>query len=131
MSPRLERTGSSKIVSNIGFLDLETDILYLCSSPGKISKSSVSNFIGLSTHSIALEAAVAASFPTTSDILTFPPPDIRLATSSTTAISAAMTIELSLLIGNIMYKLPNSKSSSADRAENPLPIFKPLEFTKK
>ncbi|GJW89201.1 hypothetical protein Tco_0164541 [Tanacetum coccineum] len=47
------------------------------------------------------------------------------------AISAGVTIEFTLLIENMIYIFPGSKSSSADNGENLRFMFNDLELTKK
>lgn len=121
----LETRGSSVIVSNAGLRDLHADILYLYSGTGNPSPP---------TSIPGKLPTVAAVSSNSGEIRTFPAV-IRLvadlAAIKNTATSAAVTTEVTRFIGNMTYKFPNSKSSSAVRGENLRPVVNELELTRK
>lgn len=126
----LETRGSSVIVSNAGLRDLHADILYLYSGTG--NPSPPTSIPGkLPTVAAVVAAAVSSN---SGEIRTFPAV-IRLvadlAAIKNTATSAAVTTEVTRFIGNMTYKFPNSKSSSAVRGENLRPVVNELELTRK
>ena len=125
------------MVSNNGFFDRNIANLYLYSDTGNPSTSSKFNLEHPASFSTAAVATATSSDPSPPDsgkILTFPPLILlaaELAANKYTAMSAAVTTEFTLFIGNRMYKLPNSKSSSAVSGLNLRPICRDLELTRK
>eukprot|EP00268_Persea_americana_P031765 TRINITY_DN3103_c0_g1_i1.p2 TRINITY_DN3103_c0_g1~~TRINITY_DN3103_c0_g1_i1.p2 ORF type:complete len:161 (+),score=16.61 TRINITY_DN3103_c0_g1_i1:472-954(+) len=116
------------MVSNAGRLDLHKLLLILNSlSNPSSSISSKSNF---TSSPMPLCAAISHS----GEILAVTPEARRaaeLAVIKSLPMSAGAMAELTLLIGNMTYTLPISKSSSAERGENRRPIWSERELTRK
>lgn len=119
----LERTGSSSMVSNNGFLDLDMDIRCLNSG---VETSSIPSKLSLGT--------ATASSVVSGRTLTFPAETrftAELAFMNRAPRSLAVTTEFFLFIGNITYTFAFWRSSSALRMQSLRPIFRDLELTMK
>ena len=129
----LEQSGSSAMVSSNGFFDLHID--NLCLNSG-VEYSSISSKFSLVSpaFSAAGDGMIWEPLPDSASSLILPADACfteEFALMNRAPMSAAVTTEFSLFIGNMAYTLPISRSSSAPRAENLRPMCSDWEFTTK